>query len=93
MNYLVLPLIHSNGTSPDELYRDYRAAMEACLAAVKALERVEFNSRDYYPIGPDAFTRARVDRAVMFGGLRSAADYCLAHAMQAQKSMRNGGDL
>lgn len=58
---------------------------------VKDLEK--FNSRDYYVIGPDAFTRARVDRAVIFGGLRSAADYCLAHAMQAQQSMKNGGDL
>jgi len=93
MNNLVLPLIHSNGTSPDELYRDYRAAMDACRAAVKALEAVEFNARDYYVIGPNAFASARNDRAFIFEGLSSAADYCLAHAMHAQKSMKNGGDL
>ena len=84
----ILPVIHSNGTSAKELYRDYRAAMTACVAAITALQQVEFNGRDYYPLGDNAFTLAREQREQIMAGLRAAFEYSLAHAEQAQRAMK-----
>ena len=54
-----LPTIHMNGTSAKDLFQGYRAAMDALQDAQEALGKIEFNARDYYPQGPDAWTKAR----------------------------------
>ena len=54
MNAPLLPTIHLNGTSPQDLLDGYRAAMDAVQAAGEALAKCGPNGRDYYPQGPDA---------------------------------------
>ena len=56
---MILPTIHMNGTSPEELKRGYNAARTAVIAAQECMGKIEFNARDYYPQGPEAFTQAR----------------------------------
>jgi hypothetical protein len=51
---MMLPTIHMNGTSSNELLESYCDAISAMHAALEALARVAPNGRDYYPQGPDA---------------------------------------
>ena len=76
---MILPTIHTNGTSPDDLLAGYRAAAEAVEAAREVLGKVEFNARDYYPQGPDAWTKAQTDRAAMFAVLDNMQEELLTH--------------
>jgi hypothetical protein len=55
---MTLPTIHLNGTSPQMLLEGYQAARLAVGDAIRALEAIEFNSRDYYPQGPGAWNSA-----------------------------------
>ena len=84
----ILPVIHSNGTSATQLYRDYCRAMNACVSTITAMQAIEFNGRDYYPLGEDAFSNARKERDQIITGIRAAFEYCLAHADQAQKAVQ-----
>lgn len=67
---LEVPLIHLNGTSRESLEEQVSTAYRAILNAVKALEGMHPNGRDYYPKGAEALVRAeqqhrsRVDRLV-----------------------------
>lgn len=67
---LEMPFIHLNGTSRESLEEQVSTAYGAILNAVKALEGMHPNGRDYYPKGADALARAteqhqsRVDRLV-----------------------------
>lgn len=67
---LEIPLIHLNGTSRETLEEQVSTAYRAILNAVKALEGMAPNGRDYYPRGDAAFARAteqhrsRADRLV-----------------------------
>ena len=63
------PTIHLNGTGKQDLLDGYIAAFLAVDAAVDALTRVEFNARDYYVQGPDAYTAARAERRAQFAAL------------------------
>lgn len=58
MSNITLPTIHSNGTSARKLAQDYGLARRLLRDAIVALEQVEFNGRDYYPQGGDAWTQA-----------------------------------
>lgn len=59
---MTLPTIHSNGTSLDTLIDGYDAIDLALYDLFKKWQAVEFNARDYYPQGPDAYTKAREER-------------------------------
>lgn len=67
---LEMPFIHLNGTSRETLEEQVSTAYRAILNAVKALEGMHPNGRDYYSKGDAALTRAvnqhqsRVDRLV-----------------------------
>ncbi|HZU91403.1 MAG TPA: hypothetical protein VE993_19280 [Stellaceae bacterium] len=56
---MMVPTIHLNGTSRDELLRQILEAKEAICKAVEALANAAPNMRDYYVQGPDAFPAAR----------------------------------
>jgi hypothetical protein len=58
---VVLPTVHSNGTSKGELLKQLEDAGRACRQAVRALSEAAPHGRDYYPQGPDAFRQARAD--------------------------------
>ncbi len=52
------PTLHLNGTGKEMLYRGYEEAWDALGAAHKALKKIEFNARDYYIQGSDAWPEA-----------------------------------
>lgn len=54
-----LPTIHMNGTPAKMLLEGYDNLEGALLAAQDALGKVEFNARDYYPQGMEAWKAAR----------------------------------
>ena len=62
MTDLTLPSIHLNGTGRRMLTEDYTTAYHALQTAIRAFQSIEFNARDYYPQGPDAYTKARQER-------------------------------
>jgi hypothetical protein len=55
MQNITLPLIHLNGTSRNNLIDGYDKAAYALSDFENAFDAIEFNARDYYPKGPDAF--------------------------------------
>ena len=55
---MMLPTIHMNGTSREDLLRGYCDAIWTLVDAIEALARVAPNGRDYYPQGPDACATA-----------------------------------
>ena len=59
---MTLPTIHSNGTDINTLIDGYDRIDEALYRLSMAWGEVEFNARDYYPQGPDAYTKARQER-------------------------------
>jgi len=59
MSSITLPTIHLNGTSRTALKESYWEAATALFQAIKVVEAVELNGRDYYPQGPNAFPKAR----------------------------------
>lgn len=54
-----VPRVHLNGTSRGELVAQQRAVYEAAEALLDALRQATPNGRDYYPLGDEAFRRAR----------------------------------
>ena len=67
---MIVPTVHLNGTSKDELLRQVRNADSWICRAMEALREAYPNGRDYYPQGPGALKqateehRARIDRLV-----------------------------
>jgi len=51
---MMLPIIHSNGTSREALIEAYVEALTAIDYALDAIKYTVPNDRDYYPRGPDA---------------------------------------
>ena len=76
-----LPSIHLNGTGRRMLTEDYTAAYHALQAAFRAFQRIEFNARDYYPQGADAFARARTQRDIQLHHLAEVQHYLETHLM------------
>ena len=54
----ILPVIHLNGTSADELIRVRSEAYDALGVAYEALRQMSPNGRDYYPIDANAISIA-----------------------------------
>lgn len=79
------PTVHLNGTSAKDLWEGYEAAYNAILAAQDALRKIEFNARDYYVQGDDAYSKARDHRTEQFIKLVDIEEYLLQHLL----SIRN----
>jgi hypothetical protein len=54
-----LPIIHNNGTSPDDLIEQWSDVLQAAVLLQDALGRASPNGRDYYPAGADKLSRAQ----------------------------------
>lgn len=54
---LTIPTVHLNGSGYDNLYKDYREALEAVKTAKEKLPRP--HGRDYYVMEDGAFEKAR----------------------------------
>lgn len=76
---MTLPTIHLNGTSSKTLEEDYEKAYRAIHAAMDSFGAIEFNGRDYYPQGPDAFKAATKARSEMMGKMNDVAQYIVQH--------------
>jgi len=85
----ILPTIHLNGTSAENLYREYHAVRIAIDAAVDALQVATCNLRDFYPQERSAFEQARAERARMFELLQQVSDYAEHWEMHAMDHRRS----
>lgn len=56
---MIVPSVHLNGTSGDELLEQATGAVQALSAALEAAATAAPNGRDYYPQGDAAFTEAK----------------------------------
>jgi hypothetical protein len=56
---VIYPAVHLNGTSKERLERSYQDAYSAVLRAECAVGKIEFNERDYYPQGGEAWETAK----------------------------------
>jgi hypothetical protein len=74
-----LPLVHMNGTGIKTLTEDYDNAGDKLRDFVDTWERMEFNARDYYPHGPEAWTKARDARDAINAKIREIEQYIDAH--------------
>ena len=75
---MTLPTIHSNGTSARCLAEGYADARIAVQAAAQQLSKVEFNARDHYPQGSQAWSQAVAERKEMFDALAEIHDKLFA---------------
>lgn len=65
-----LPTVHLNGTSRDALFEANADAAGAIRAALTKLGEAAPNARDFYPQGPDAYGKARVEHDARAEALR-----------------------
>ena len=56
---MIIPTVHLNGTSGQDLLEQQQAVLDALLAVREAMMAATPNARDYYPQGEDAFGEAR----------------------------------
>lgn len=71
---MILPTIHLNGTSAEMLLEGYLDANRAVLDAADVLRKIEFNARDYYPQGMEAWDKAVEEMRERHLKLKSVAD-------------------
>lgn len=70
----VLPLVHYNGTSRDELRRQVDNVVDALIRALDTLSFAAPHLRDYYPLPEADQDRAMADHAARLAALRSVLD-------------------
>ena len=58
----ILPTVHLNGTGLKTLKESYDRVDDALYELQQAWGEVEFNARDYYPQGPEAWDQATKER-------------------------------
>ena len=72
---LVTPTVHMNGTGFSDLWDGYTAIDADLHKLADSFSKVEFNARDYYVQGPEAYTSARDTRYSMAQKLRDIQEY------------------
>lgn len=85
---ITLPTIHLNGTGAKTIFDENLEAMTAIGEALALIQKMEFNMRDYYPQGPDAYSAARAERNVHVEAIRKAKEHFMAIAMHAQEFIK-----
>lgn len=83
-----MPFIHLNGNRPEELMAQYMAAGSAIGVAIQKFCDIDFNARNYYPLGDDAWRMARDENARQLAALNAAQDYVLAHCEHIQQFIK-----
>ena len=76
---MTLPQIRSNGTGKHCLTEGYGNASDKLLDFIDAFERIEFNPRDYYTQGEDAYGKARDERDAINQKILEIRQYINAH--------------
>ena len=83
-----LPTVHSNGTGFKTLKECYDKADDALFDFIAAWEGIEFNARDYYVSGPEAWTKAIEQRQEMSSIIRAVREYIIAHQIHIHGAKR-----
>lgn len=80
---MMLPVIHANGTSREDLIEAYVEALTAIDYTLDAIKYTVPNDRDYYPRGPDAARtawREHIERVKRLQEIKNElhilAEYC-----------------
>lgn len=81
---LILPTVHLNGTSKQELFDTYFEALDAIATARVALTKAYPNGRDYYPQGNTAIQQAMSQHADRLQRLETIYDELHAIAEHVQ---------
>ena len=81
-----LPIVHSNGTSREELVDQLREVTRHLRRAQDALALATPNGRDYYPGGPELFQAARGEHRERALKLADLKDEINAMALAIQDS-------
>lgn len=71
---MILPTIHLNGTSREELQRQAEAAVRALDDAIARMSDAAPNGRDYYPQGPDVIRTVAREHSERIGQLKRMRD-------------------
>jgi len=61
-----LPVVHLNGTGRDTLLREYHEALQALDKFSSTFGATTCNGRDYYPLGDEAYSKARRTRDTIY---------------------------
>ena len=72
---MILPTIHRNGTSAKDLQQGYDTAADALYALEQALNKIEFNARDYYVQHDLAWTQANAERQAINAKVKDVSAY------------------
>lgn len=75
---MMVPTIHLNGTSRDELERQIMDAAYALQEAISKLKGMAPNGRDYYPQGPDAIIQATSEHRIRLKKVKEIYEELLA---------------
>ena len=84
----ILPTIHSNGSSAQCLTEDYSHARRAVQEAITALKAVDFNARDYYVQGPNAWTEAVKQRHDLYQHLSDVFNALHEHEIHCSQFIK-----
>ena len=87
MKTLTLPMIHLNGTGAETLRDNYLDASNAVREAMDLCQKVEFNARDYYPLGEGAYPKARDEHWDRITRLQDVREELAAIAYHVQTIM------
>ena len=85
---ITFPLFHMNGNSPEVLGKEYFEAAKAFNHFTEKFFDIEFHSRDYYPMGPEAFENALAKRYEIKSYFSRIRNYLDAHASHCFESTR-----
>jgi len=75
------PHIHMNGSDPAQLMEQYCRAEGALRAAITALQAIDCNGRDYYPISSEASSVAMNEKRERLAKLEQIRCEMEAHAL------------
>jgi hypothetical protein len=88
---MIVPMLHSNGTSGDALLNQMMAARVAMLEAISVVTETAPNGRDYYTQGDKALSAATEEHKSRISRLYSVTDELEAIA-EAICDQMNGGE-
>jgi hypothetical protein len=86
---MTLPTIHLGGSSGRLLYAEYLKALDAAREAREAMSQIDFNARDYYVQGVDAWESALEERYTQMAGLDSLIEYLEQHLIHIDEQISN----
>ena len=76
---LTLPLFHMNGNCVKTLTEQYQNAYTKLQEFIDTFGEIDFHPRDYYPLGDDAWNKARNERDEARRQINEVYKYLEAH--------------